>query len=124
MSYKSKDLNEKALWYYSWGNFLAVLCTIFGIVPAVLGFIVNELELFYQGLNFFVISFALLMALRSGYLVSDRMLMKGWKHWLELNKDKTRKIDTITCLVMILVFILLALRDFYGINQNIAIFFK
>ena len=56
------------------------------------------------------------MALRSGYLLSDRDLKKGWSHWLERNKDKVRKTDKVTGVIIILIFIALIIRDFYGIN--------
>lgn len=115
---KNNNLDEKASWYYAWGNFLAALCVLFGIVPAVLGLLSNKLELFYQGINFFVVSFALIMALRSGYLLSDRDLKKGWKHWLAMNEDKVKKTDKITGLAIIVVFIALILRDFYHINST------
>ena len=113
---KNKKLDEKAAWYYAWGNFLAALCALFGIVPAVLGLLSNKLDLFYQGLNFFVVSFALIMALRSGYLLSDRELKRGWSHWLESNENKVKKTDKVTGLIIILIFIVLITRDFYGIN--------
>ena len=115
---KNEHLDEKATWYYAWGNFLAVLSTLFGIVPAVMGLLSNNSELCYQGLNFFVVSFALIMALRSGYFLSDRTLKRGWKHWLEINKDKIKKTDKITVFLMILVFAFLIARDFYGINNG------
>lgn len=120
---KDNNLDEKASWYYAWGNFLAALCALFGIVPAVIGLLSNKLDLFYQGLNFFVVSFALIMALRSGYLLSDRDLKKGWSHWLERNEDKVKKTDKVTGLVVILIFTVLIIRDFYGINgEFISIF--
>ena len=115
---RNKNLDEKSSWYYAWGNFLAALCTLFGIVPAVIGLISNKLDLFYQGLNFFVVSFALIMALRSGYLLSDRDLKKGWSHWLERNEDKVKKTDKVTGLIIVLIFIVLIIRDFYGINDR------
>ncbi|WP_426138717.1 hypothetical protein [Psychrobacter sp. TWR1-1-1] len=115
---KNEHLNEKAAWYYAWGNFLSVLSTLFGIVPAVMGFMSNNSELCYQGLNFFIVSFALIMALRSGYFLSDRTLKRGWKHWLEINEDKIKKTDKITVLLMVLVFIFLIARDFYGVNKG------
>ena len=115
---KNKKLDEKASWYYAWGNFLAALCALFGIVPAVLGLLSNKLDLFYQGLNFFVVSFALIMALRSGYLLSDRELKKGWSHWLESNENKVKKTDKVTVLIIVLIFVVLITRDFYGINSG------
>lgn len=115
---KNKILDEKASWYYAWGNFLAALCVLFGIVPAVLGLLSNKLDLLYQGLNFFIVSFALIMALRSGYLLNDRDLKRGWIHWLETNEDKVKKTDKVTGLIIILIFITLIIRDFYGINSG------
>lgn len=115
---KNKNLDEKASWYYAWGNFLAALCALFGIVPAVIGLISNKLDLFYQGLNFFVVSFALIMALRSGYFLSDRDLKKGWSHWLERNEDKVKKTDKLTGLIIVSIFLALIIRDFYGINDS------
>lgn len=115
---KNKNLDEKSSWYYAWGNFLAALCALFGIVPSVIGLISNKLDLFYQGINFFVVSFALIMALRSGYLLSDRDLKKGWSHWLERNEDKVKRTDKVTGLIIILIFVSLIIRDFYGINDR------
>jgi len=115
---KNKNLDEKSSWYYAWGNFLAALCALFGIVPAVIGLISNKIDLFYQGINFFVVSFALIMALRSGYLLSDRDLKKGWSHWLERNEDKVKRTDKVTGLIIILIFVSLIIRDFYGINDR------
>ena len=125
MKNKNASLNEKASWYYAWGNFLAALCTLFGIAPAVMGFISNKSDLLYQGLNFFVVSFALIMALRSGYLLSDRELKKGWSHWLEVNQNKIKKTDKITGIIIIAIFTLLIIRDFYDVNDTFApIFYK
>lgn len=104
MKNKNASLDEKASWYYACGNLLAALCALFGIVPALIGLISNQLDLLYQGLNFFVVSFALIMALRSGYLLSDRDLKKGWSHWLEINEDKVKKTDKLTGLIIILIF--------------------
>lgn len=117
---KNKKLDEKASWYYASANFLAALCVLFGIVPAVIGLLSNKLDLFYQGLNFFVVSFALIIALRSGYLLSDRDLKKGWAHWLESNEDKVKKTDKVTGLIIILTFITLIIRDFYGISGGLV----
>jgi len=121
---KNKNLDEKAAWYYACGNFLAALCTLFGIVPAVLGLLSNKLDLFYQGLNFFVVSFALIMAFRSGYLLSDRDLKRGWSHWLERNEDKVKKTDKVTGLIIFLILIVLIIRDFYGINGGFVSILK
>nr|QJS05226.1 hypothetical protein [Psychrobacter sp.] len=121
---KNKKLDAKAAWYYAWGNFLAALCALFGIVPAVLGLLSNKLDLFYQGLNFFVVSFALIMALRSGYLLSDRDLKKGWSYWLERNEDKIEKTDKATLWIIVLIFIVLIIRDFYGINSGFVLILK
>lgn len=118
MKSRNEDLDEKASWYYARGNFLAALCALFGIVPAIIGLISNKLDLFYQGLNFFVVSFALIIALRGGYLLSDSTLKKGWGHWLERNEDKIKQTDKLTGLIIILIFIVLIIRDFYGINDD------
>lgn len=119
MKSRNEDLDEKASWYYATANMLAALTTLFGIVPAVMGFMSNELELCYQGLNFFVVSFALMMALRSGYFLSDRSLKKGWNHWLKRNEDKIKKTDRITVYIMTLTVVYLFYRDFYGINDGL-----
>lgn len=113
---KNKSLDEKASWYYGCGNFLAALCMLFGAIPAFIGLIINKIDLFYQGINFFVVSFALIMALRSGYLLSDRDLKKGWSYWLEKHEGRVKKIDKVTILIMVVIFIILMIRDFYGIN--------
>lgn len=108
-----RDLNRKAASYNLGANILTFVFITFGFVPSVVGLSQLNIELTYRGINFCVISFALLLAYRSGYFLSDRELKKNWIYWLKANKKKVAIDNWITVFSTFFMSLILYLNGFF-----------
>lgn len=108
--YCMNNRESKTLIYNFTIEILTVLLLVFGVAPAFIGLVIFNLNLTYRGLNFLIISCALLLAMRTGYLSTNR---DYWSNWRTKNTKLLDSLSSLTCIVSITLTAFLLYKGFY-----------
>lgn len=107
-------MNEKKFKSYIYDftiDIFTALFLIFGVNTVIIGAIEVNVELTYRGLNFTVISCALMLTMKKGYLSSNN---DYWNEWRNRNKTYINIKSVLVVIVCFIIMRLLLSKGFYS----------